>query len=148
MASNDDSRRVPRRDVLGAAVGGSAAAFTLAVVYPVARFVEPPSQPSGRAGRSRQARGVPDRQRKMVLVDDRPVLVLRSSNGELRAFSALCTHLQCVVSYSAERRQIECPCHRGVYSLDGVNIEGPPPRPLDELSVAVSEGSVIVSGAR
>ncbi|MGO8997890.1 MAG: ubiquinol-cytochrome c reductase iron-sulfur subunit [Polyangiaceae bacterium] len=148
MASNDDSRRVPRRDVLGAAVGGSAAAFTLAVVYPVARFVEPPSQPSGEPVVVGRLEEFPIDSAKMVLVDDRPVLVLRSSNGELRAFSALCTHLQCVVSYSAERRQIECPCHRGVYSLDGVNIEGPPPRPLDELSVAVSEGSVIVSGAR
>jgi Rieske Fe-S protein len=145
MAPNDDSKRVPRRDLLGAAVGGSAAAFTLAVVYPVARFVEPPTSPSGGPVVVGRLEEFPVDGAKMVMVDDRPVLVLRSSDGELRAFSALCTHLQCVVSYSAERRQIECPCHRGIYGLDGQNLEGPPPRPLDELVVVVNESSVIVS---
>jgi Rieske Fe-S protein len=148
MASNDDPKRLPRRDVLGAAVGGSAVAFTLAVVYPVARYVEPPTRPTGRPVVVGRLEEFPLDGAKIVTVDDRPVLVLRSSDGELRAFSALCTHLQCVVSYSAERRQIECPCHRGVYSLDGQNIEGPPPRPLDELEIVVNEGAVIVGGTR
>ncbi|HEY8087550.1 MAG TPA: Rieske (2Fe-2S) protein [Polyangiaceae bacterium] len=139
---------MPRRDVLGVAVGGSAAAFALAVVYPVARFVEPPSRPSGGPAVVGKLEEFPVDGARMVMVDDRPVLVLRGVDGQLRAFSALCTHLQCIVSYSAERRQIECPCHRGVYSLDGQNLEGPPPRPLDELLVTVNEGSVIVSAAR
>ena len=148
MASNDEPKRVPRRDLLGVAVGGSAAAFAVAVGYPVARFIEPPAHPSGGPAVVGKLEEFPVDGAKMVTVDERPVLVLRSSSGELRAFSALCTHLQCVVSYSAERRQIECPCHRGVYSLDGQNIEGPPPRPLDELAVTVNEGSVIVSALR
>ena len=148
MAESDDPKRVPRRDVLGVAVGGSAAAFVLAVVYPVARFVEPPIGPLGGPVVVGRLEEFPVGGAKMVSVNDRPVLVLRSQEGELRAFSALCTHLQCIVAYSAERRQIECPCHRGVYSLDGRNIDGPPPRPLDELAVTVSEGSVIVSSAR
>ena len=56
-----------------------------------------------------------------------------ATDGEFRAFSALCTHLQCVVGYSPERNQIECPCHQGVYSHRRAEHPGPPPRPLDEL---------------
>ena len=41
---------------------------------------------------------------------------------------------------SPERNQIECPCHHGVYSIDGQNIAGPPPRPLDELTVTINDG--------
>jgi cytochrome b6-f complex iron-sulfur subunit len=145
MASNRP-KTVPRRDVLGIAVGGSTVAFALAVVYPVARFIEPPTRPSGGPVVVGKLEEFPMAAAKMVTVNDRPVLVLRSSDGHLRAFSALCTHLQCVVSYSPERNQIECPCHRGVYSMEGQNIDGPPPRPLDELVVTVNEGSVVVSG--
>ena len=147
MASNDDPKSIPRRDVLNVAVGGSAAAFAIAVGYPVARFVEPPARPSGGPVVVGKLEEFPTDAAKMVTVNDRPVLVFRSADGQVRAFSALCTHLQCVVSYSQERNQIECPCHRGVYSADGQNLDGPPPRPLDELTVTVSEGSVIVSAA-
>lgn len=156
MASNDDLKepRVPndsppvtRRDLLNVAVGGSAAAFAVAMAYPVARFVDPPATPSRGPATVGKVEDFPIDSAKLVTVDERPVLVLRSSAGEFRAFSALCTHLQCVVTYSAERRQIECPCHRGIYSLDGRNVDGPPPRPLDELVVTVSDGAVTVSAA-
>lgn len=145
--SNDEPVSRSRRDAVTLAVGGTAAAFTLAVVYPVARFMEP---------RERVARGpttigkvdeFPLGTVRTVLVDERPVLVLRGADGEFKAFSAICTHLQCIVGHSAERNQIECPCHRGVYSLDGLNTGGPPPRPLEEVAVLVNDGLVIVSRA-
>jgi cytochrome b6-f complex iron-sulfur subunit len=143
--AEEDPKDAPRRDFLGIAVGTSAAGFAIAMGYPVARYAEP---------RRRAARGpttigkleeIPVGGEKTVIVDDRPVLVLRSEAGEVRAFSAICTHLRCVVGWSAERKQIECPCHRGVYTADGQNLSGPPPRPLEELTVTVNEGSIIVS---
>ena len=144
MGSNDEPEEVPRRDFLGMAVGGSAAAFAVAGGYPFLRFVDPPAQqPSGPVNIGKLEE-FPVGSARTVIVDERPVLVIRTGDG-FRAFSALCTHLQCVVAYSAERNQIECPCHRGVYSMDGRNIGGPPPRPLQELSVTVNTGSVIVS---
>jgi Rieske Fe-S protein len=145
MASSDDPKQLPRRDLLNVAVGGTATAFGLAVVYPVARFVDPPSRPRVGPVSVGKVEDFPTDGAKLVTVNERPVLVFRARGGQMRAFSALCTHLQCVVAYSAERKQIECPCHRGAYSLDGQNIAGPPPRPLDELLVTVNEGNVIVS---
>ena len=145
MASNDD-KGVPRRDFLNMAVGGSAAAFAVAGTYPVVRYLEPP--PTGARGPTRVGKleEFPVGSVRTVLADERPVLIIRTAD-EVRAFSAICTHLQCIVAYSPERKQIECPCHGGIYSIDGRNLEGPPPRPLDELTVTIDEGSVLVSAA-
>jgi cytochrome b6-f complex iron-sulfur subunit len=145
MASSDDPKPVHRRDFLSVAIGGSAIAFGVAAGRPIARFVEPPRRPSSGPTVVGKLEDFPVGTAKTVLVDERPVLVIRSSESEFRAFSALCTHLQCVVRYVPEHKQIECPCHGGVYSAEGQNIAGPPPRPLEELAVSVNDRSIIVS---
>jgi len=150
MSSNEEPKRPPsreRRDFLSIAVGGSAAAFAVAVGYPVARFIQPPARASAGPAIVGKLEEFPAGSAKTVLINEKPVLVIRTTEGEFRAFSALCTHLQCVVGYSAERNRIECPCHQGVYSVEGLNISGPPPRPLEELPVSINEGTVIVSAA-
>jgi cytochrome b6-f complex iron-sulfur subunit len=64
-----------------------------------------------------------------------------------RAFSAICTHLGCIVGWDAARRQIECPCHAGFFDLNGRVVSGPPPRPLTEYGVVVVNNEVIVKSA-
>jgi Rieske Fe-S protein len=54
---------------------------------------------------------------------------------DLRAFNAVCTHFECTVRYRAETGDIFCGCHEGVYDLNGRNISGPPPRPLEAYRV-------------
>jgi cytochrome b6-f complex iron-sulfur subunit len=127
------------------AVGGTAAAFAVAVVYPLGRFIQPASRPPTGPSTIGKVQDFAPGTAKTVLIEDHPVLVIRTAEGEFRAFSALCTHLQCVVGYSPERNRIECPCHQGVYSVDGQNLSGPPPRPLDEYVVTLNDGAVIVS---
>lgn len=145
MASDDDPKTSPRRDFLGVALGGSAVAFAAALVYPLGQFLQPSSRPLAGSITVGKLEDFVLGSAKTVLVNEHPVLVIRESSGQFRAFSALCTHLQCVVAYSSERNRIECPCHQGVYSIDGQNVSGPPPRPLDEYPVTVSDGAVIVS---
>jgi Rieske Fe-S protein len=142
---SDETKAPPRRSFLNVAVGGSATAFAIVMGYPIARFVQPEVRAVGGPATVGKIEDFPVGSAKTVLVHERPVLVIRAADGQLRAFSAICTHLQCVVGWSAERRQIECPCHGGVYSSDGENIAGPPPRRLDELVVTLNEGSVLVS---
>src|SRR5271166_4500316 len=144
MSDSGDSKNVRRRDFLEIAIGGGATALTLAAAYPAARFMAPTAGRSPGSAVVGALADFPVGTAKTVLVDERPVLILRAAGGEVRAFSALCTHLQCVVAYSAERSRIECPCHGGAFSLDGRNVAGPPTRPLAELRVSVNDGLVVV----
>jgi Rieske Fe-S protein len=57
--------------------------------------------------------------------------------GDVRAFNAVCTHLDCTVQYRHDKADIFCNCHNGVYNLKGTNISGPPPRPLEEYKVTL-----------
>ena len=70
---------------------------------------------------------------------------LRTPEGELRAFSARCPHLNCTVQYDSDQRQIVCACHGGVFDLNGKNIAGPPPKPLTAYNVNIRGDEVIVS---
>jgi cytochrome b6-f complex iron-sulfur subunit len=62
------------------------------------------------------------------------ILVLKTREGVV-AFSRRCTDLGCLVSWSKEREQFVCPCHQGIFDKTGLNIAGPPPRPLDRLTI-------------
>jgi len=53
----------------------------------------------------------------------------------VRAFSAVCTHLECTVQYKADTSQLWCACHNGTYDLGGNVVSGPPPRGLEKFVV-------------
>lgn len=59
-------------------------------------------------------------------------------------FSAVCSHLGCLVNYHRKRREFVCPCHGGRYDLTGKNIAGPPPAPLTRLPVKLEKGMIMV----
>jgi Rieske Fe-S protein len=75
----------------------------------------------------------------------RPGILVRTASGELRAFSAACTHLGCIVQYRPDIGHIWCACHNGHFDLSGRNIEGPPPAPLDVFAVNVRDDQIVVS---
>lgn len=70
--------------------------------------------------------------------------ILVWSGGQIHALSLVCTHLGCLVDWSAERKQLVCPCHRAAFGLSGNVIEGPPPRPLTTYNVSVAGDRVLV----
>lgn len=134
-----------RRDFLNIAISGTAATLGVLSAYPVVRFLAPSGETQLRTGDAGDEDKFPRGSGRTVLLGSRPAIVIRLDDGTFRAFSALCTHLQCIVAYSPERKRIECPCHRGVYSLEGLNVAGPPPSPLKPLTVEVVNGKVTVS---
>jgi Rieske Fe-S protein len=76
---------------------------------------------------------------------NRPGILVRTPAGELRGFSAVCTHLNCTVQYRPDLGHIWCACHNGHFDLNGKNIAGPPPRPLEALVVNVRGQQIVVS---
>lgn len=136
----DGSRRRFINWLLGTSVGGLMAS----ILYPIARFVSPPEIPEAAtsqidAGRTNDPELI-DKGFKIVRFGSEPVILVRVSDTDYRAFTATCTHLDCIVEYRQDRNLIWCWCHNGVYDLQGRNIGGPPPRPLEPYTVHLVEG--------
>ncbi len=81
-----------------------------------------------------------DRGFKIVRFGSDPVIVVRAGESDYRAFSATCTHLDCIVEFRPERQLFWCNCHNGQFDLTGRNVGGPPPRPLTPFTVHVVSG--------
>ncbi len=76
---------------------------------------------------------------------NKPALVVRNDQGEFKAYLAICTHLDCTVQFMPENGIIWCACHNGKYDLNGRNIAGPPPRPLDQLQLNIQNNEILIS---
>ncbi len=75
-----------------------------------------------------------------------PGIIFRGEEGSLKAFSLVCTHLACTVSWNGEKKEFYCPCHEGFFDAEGKVVSGPPPAPLERWKVEV-RGEKIVIGA-
>ena len=70
-----------------------------------------------------------------------PAVLLRTSEGEYRAYSRRCSHAGCSVEYDGSRRCLKCPCHQGTFDGQmGYVMFGPPRRPLDQIILQVRAG--------
>ncbi|MCD5346946.1 ubiquinol-cytochrome c reductase iron-sulfur subunit [Agromyces sp. S2-1-8] len=73
-----------------------------------------------------------------------PVLVAQPSEGEFVAYSAICTHQQCVVA--AAGAEFHCPCHGSIYdAATGEVLAGPAPEPLSPIAVTVAGDQVVTA---
>jgi len=68
-----------------------------------------------------------------------------SEDGQnVKVFSNACTHLSCRVTWNTERNGFFCPCHDGLFGLDGEVLAGPPPRPLDQFETKIENGQISI----
>jgi Rieske Fe-S protein len=79
--------------------------------------------------------------------DDDPCILVRGKDGNLRAYSQVCTHLSCAVVHRAEGDELYCPCHHGVFSAaDGRPVAGPPVRRLPLIRLEQRGDEVVAVG--
>jgi menaquinol-cytochrome c reductase iron-sulfur subunit len=67
------------------------------------------------------------------------------SDSRLTVLSPVCPHLGCEPQWHKNQKLFICPCHHSIYQINGNRIEGPAPRPMDQLPVKISQdGSISV----
>ena len=148
----DTPAPVSRRNALLRALQASIAVTAAAVLYPVGWFLRPRPATSSGALEVVAPYRLSDLRRNPAPppfnFDGKPCLLVLTPDGiervakgeapqpgDVRAFNAVCTHLECTVEYRAAEGDIFCNCHNGVYDLNGHNVSGPPPRPLEVYKV-------------
>jgi len=144
---NDSTASSGRRGFLNYLLGTGTVATLGAILYPIIRFMVPPKVVESSASSVVAAKivEIKPNQGKIFKFGSKPGLLVQTPEGEYRAFSATCTHLDCTVQYRQEEKLIWCACHNGRYDLTGRNVSGPPPRPLEEFKVNVRGDEIIVS---
>lgn len=77
--------------------------------------------------------------------DGDPAVLVHLENGDFVAYSAVCTHQGCEVSYEAEDGLLNCPCHGSAFDPDqgAEPTSGPAQQPLSDIPVNVRNGSVV-----
>ncbi len=138
-----------RRKFLARLVGFFTALTGLSFLGPVVAYLSPKKEkggrkflvaPDGSPVKAEILNQVPD-----VVgfgIGGEPTIVVKYE-GELRAFSAVCTHLGCLVKWKPAKGEFFCPCHAGRFDANGVNIAGPPPEPLKRYRVYITQDGLL-----
>ena len=136
-----------RRTFLWFALKSGMLALFGATIYPIVRYLYPPwgSEAAVSSAVAGKVGELAVNQAKIFRFGSRPGILINTPQGELKAFSAVCTHLNCTVQYDGNDSLIWCACHNGKYDLNGQVISGPPPRPLEAYQVNVRGDDVVVS---
>ena len=140
---------IKRRNFINTLFGIGGLGSLLAVFYPVFEYLILPKvrEPKVNSIKAGKASDFGNNGSKILKFGRKPVILIRDKQGEFHALAATCTHLECIVQFSAQREQIICACHNGVYDLSGRNVSGPPPKPLEEYNVNVVNEEIVITRA-
>lgn len=144
--ASEGSRDPARRTFLGNLVLGIAGTLGLATLAQrFFLFLSPPPPPEREVEMAAIAlEAIPDGGGRIVHLPGGHIAIERTG-GSVRAFSAVCTHLGCVIEWQPSASQAWfCPCHHGRYDREGRVLGGPPPRPLEPVQASVRNGQVYV----
>lgn len=152
-SEDGEENGLTRRAFLKVIAGVLGAGYAGAIGYPVYRYIASPVEQAASASLVTEVTldnvlKLPLNSSMIFKFGTAPAILIRHANDTWTALSAVCTHLGCTVNYQPENHVIFCPCHSGVYNAEtGANISGPPPKPLKQYKVIISDGKVIVSRA-
>ena len=140
----DDAINVTRRRIVWAAIAGSLITYFLMFVkFFLPRSILEPSSVFKIGFPSDYALGVDTKwqQQYRIWVD--------KTADRLFVIYARCTHLGCTPDWKASENKFKCPCHGSGYDNEGINFEGPAPRPMDRAHVELdAEGQIVVDTNR
>lgn len=147
--ADERSGNINRRSFLNVLLGVSVVGWAGSVLYPVVEYFKIPPKKDDEPASVVAAsfKSLKPNEGVIFKFGSKPGILILGADGQLRAFSAVCTHLDCTVKYRPDLQKIHCACHGGMYDLNGQNISGPPPRPLAPYKVTQRGDDVVVTKA-
>ena len=140
-----------RQRFLSGLVTGLVLLVAVGATLPVVRFLIPPVQAQFGADRIRAASvaQLPENSARLIRFGGEQILLIQPTTGRYFALGSTCTYMAaCRLEWSAERRQLLCPCHGCVYDVRGNIVEGPPSLPLTRFAVERLDDQIYISRER
>lgn len=131
-----------RRNILKKILAFLAATSFVAFFYPLVKFLTPPDSKSQSSKVVIKKSDIPPGTAKEVIFNDIPAIIINRKGKGFIAFSRVCTHMGCLVGYNRIDNELVCPCHAGVFNLQGNVLSGPAPRPLTQLALKITADKV------
>jgi len=115
-------------------------------VYPILRYLFPTKKSGEAKGASATIplSEVGIGEARFFKFKGKPAVLIRKGDDKFVALSAVCTHLGCIVKYSASDKMLKCPCHGARYDLNGKVLGGPAPAPLPTFSASIDGDQILV----
>ncbi len=146
--SIEDTAITPsRRKFIQMLLGFSILSTFAGIIVPIIAYLVPAKSQTGYGGPSDVGKieDFPVGSGAVVSVSNKPVMVVNTKTGGVKAFSAICTHLGCIVYWDQKRNLIASPCHDGLFNpVTGAVVSGPPPRALPAYELAIKDGKVLI----
>lgn len=135
-----------RRDFLGKVIFGWFFVTLLPAIYGIVEYIIPPKARERTKEHLRIAKfsDIPINSSKIVKFNEKPIILI-NFDGQVKAHSAVCTHLGCIVQYVPDNKQFICNCHGSIFDASGINVSGPASRPLQPFRVTLQQDDIIVS---
>jgi len=141
----NDYNQPTRRGFLDIFIGMCSAITAAAVAIPGLMYL----WPAARGGANEEveikgANSLATGESQILEVKGKAVLVIRTSSG-FEAYSAICTHLGCLVKWKGSQKEFHCPCHAAVFDNRGQVVSGPAPGQLPPYKIKEVGDKVFVS---
>ncbi len=142
MAPHSGEAETNRRNFLKWSFWGLSLAFFAGATNVVIRYLMPPPPEQKVEKLSIPVNQIPLGSSLVVDLQGSPVIVIHIEEG-FAAFSAVCTHLGCIVKWARDEKFFKCPCHAGFFDAKGNVISGPPPEPLHAIPIEVRDETIV-----
>lgn len=80
----------------------------------------------------------------LIKAAGREFLLIRATEAAIVALNPICTHEKCTVAWDKANGNIHCPCHNSIYTLEGANVKGPSPRPLQVYPTEIVDKRLVI----
>jgi len=142
----ESTGEISRRRFLGLIFAGATAVGLAAFIAPLARYAYPVLKGQVFERQKIATTSLITAEGLRFDYMDTPAMIIQLLDGNYAAYSLVCTHLGCIVKWETKNRNFHCPCHAGYFDENGINIAGPPPKPLTKFKLSIEGNDIYVEG--